>query len=125
MNVLGYRESADNGLSFELLIDGEFLGKLVGGEEGGIPYWSIVEDLPSAGTDDGSERKIVCVCSCGEYGCGHTSCGMERAGDSIKLCEFAGDATKPGSVFVVSLKNYHGVVTAIVARAKMHQEMER
>jgi hypothetical protein len=75
--------------------------------------------------DEDPERRIVCVCSCGEYGCGHTSCRVEQAGDLIRLCKFAGDASKPESVFVVSLTNYRDVIAAIVARARAHRETEK
>ena len=38
MNTLGYECTADNGLSFVLLVDGTPLVSLVGSPDGGIPF---------------------------------------------------------------------------------------
>ena len=124
MNTLDFRESMDNGLSFELLIDGTPLGDLVGGERGGFPYWLVDGDLPRWGEDASSGRRIVCVCECGEYGCGHTSCLVELKGEVVRFREFEGAASKPGKLFVVSVMKYRSVVSAIVARANARREAD-
>ena len=46
MNALSFRTSTENGLSFELLVDGEPLGKLIGSRDTEIPFWLIDDDLP-------------------------------------------------------------------------------
>ena len=90
MPTLSYRCTEDNGLSFELLVDGEPLGALVGARDTAFPYW-IVEDglprYPPHGTPDDPDARIVCVCNCGEYGCGHTGCRMTREGDEVNVAQ--------------------------------------
>jgi hypothetical protein len=85
MNTLGYRCTEDNDLSFELLLDGQTLGALVGARDTAIPYWIIENDLPHwppRGEPHDPEIRIACLCSYGEYGCGHTLCRVIRDGDN-------------------------------------------
>ena len=120
MNVLGFRESSDHGLSFELLVDGELVGRLVGGEKTGIPYWLIADDLPRLET---SGRTIVSVCSCGEYGCGSTSCRVVVEGDRILWGDFDG-TTSTGVAISFDWYPYRKVVSEIVSRAHGYREPE-
>lgn len=46
MNNLAYRTSEENGLSFELVVDGQSLASLIGSRDAEIPYWIIDDDLP-------------------------------------------------------------------------------
>jgi len=46
MSTLSYRFSPDNGLSFELLVDGAALGEVLADGNEGIPYWIVEDDLP-------------------------------------------------------------------------------
>jgi hypothetical protein len=123
MNRFGYRESMNNGLSFELLIDGDFIGLLVGGEKGGIPYWAVGEDLPTPGVEE-SGRRVVSVCGCGEYGCGNTSCLGEVGGDLVRLHSFGGVVSKPHAVYSVGAEEYRGVIAEIVAKAKARRNQD-
>jgi hypothetical protein len=46
MPTLSYRCTEDNGLSFELLVDGEPLGALIGSRDTAFPYWIVEDGLP-------------------------------------------------------------------------------
>ena len=132
MNELAYRRTDENGLSFELLIDGDRLGDLVGAQDAAIPYWIIEDDLPSfppQGSSQHPELRIVAVCSCGEYGCGHTQCRVIRTEDGVVFRDFDIDCTPEGSRkrFAFTRDNYDHVVGEIVdaaRRYKQHQEQE-
>ena len=123
MNTLSFRCTDDNGLSFELLVDGRPLGELVGAQNWAIPYWDVDDDLPywpPHGPGRDRDIRIVCCCSCGEYGCGHTYCRVIREGEEVVFREFGSDASGEGrrQVFRFTAANYQAVVTAIVARAR-------
>jgi hypothetical protein len=120
--TISYRCTEDNGLSFELLVNGQSLGTLVGARDTAFPYW-IVEDgmphRPPHGEPPDPEVCIVCVCSCGEYGCGHTQCRVVRDGEEVVFRGFDGDVSAEGSTkeFRFSQANYEAVVAEIVCRA--------
>jgi hypothetical protein len=82
MNTIDYRSIDENGLSFELLIDGWPFGELIGVPNASIPVWLFENDLPSyssfdsPGQDD--ETRIIAVCGCGEYGCRRSLCRVVR-----------------------------------------------
>jgi hypothetical protein len=123
VNALSYRTSTENGLSFELLVDGQPLHELVGGEDGGIPYWDVEDDLPyypPHGERREPDSRIVCVCSCGEYGCGHTRCRVERRDDVVVWRGFDCDVSETGRsmVFEFAGENYDAVVSGIVRDAR-------
>src|SRR5690606_16416216 len=46
MPHLSYRCTEDNGLSFELLVDGDPLGDLIGSSDTMFPYWIVEDGLP-------------------------------------------------------------------------------
>jgi hypothetical protein len=126
MPTLGYRCTEDNGLSFELLVDGQPLGALVGATDTAIPFWIIEDDLPywpPHGRQRDADIHIVCVCSCGEYGCGHTHCRVIREGDEVVFRDFDVDVSAEGSrrEFRFSRANYEAVVAEIVSRARAQQ----
>ena len=128
MNTLSFQSSSDNGLSFELFVDDKRLGDLIGDGNEGIPYWIIEDDLPSwppHGEPRQEKVRIISVCSCGEYGCGHTRCSVEIKADSVVFSKFAGDI-KDGEqwVFVFPRQNYCEVVSKIVQRASEQRNVD-
>jgi hypothetical protein len=129
MPTLSYRCTDDNGLSFELLVDGHPLGALVGSRDTAFPYW-IVEDgiphYPPHGVSDYPGARIICVCSCGEYGCGHTGCRVTRDGDEVVLNEFDFDVTPEGvgKEFRFSAANYDAVCKNIADLARAQRERD-
>jgi hypothetical protein len=119
MNKLSYRLTDDNGLSFELLVDGEPLGDRVGARDNAVPYWIVHDDLPHyppGGAQPDPEIRIVAVCSCGEYGCGHTSCRVIPEAGCVTFCDFDGDANRVGrqKTFQFTRSNYDAVVSELV-----------
>jgi hypothetical protein len=129
MNELGYRRTDENGLSFELLVDGEPLGDIVGAQDAAIPYWIIDDDLPYLpphGAARHSEIRIVTVCSCGEYGCGHTECRVIRLTDSVVFRDFDMDCTPDGKTkqFTFTPENYDRVVGQIVNEAQKYKQQQ-
>jgi hypothetical protein len=119
MNTLSYRCTDDNGRSFELLVDGRPLGELVGAQDHAIPYWIVKDDLPHYppdGEEADPEIRIVAVCSCGEYGCGHTQCRVISEGDGITFRDFDVAVSPEGkqTVFRFARSNYDAVVREVV-----------
>lgn len=128
MITLAYRSSTENGLSFELLVDGVALGEVLGDGNEGIPYWIVEDDLPywpPHGAPRESEYRIVTVCCCGEYGCGHTRCRVIKASDTVTLRDFAGDVAAAGGarILTFSRSGYEQVVGEIVARSRRQKAM--
>jgi hypothetical protein len=85
MNELTYRTSAENGLTFDLIVDGKPLPQLAEGHYAGIPYWIIENDLPNWEPEPPCKQdcdRVVSVCECGEYGCGHTRCRIEKSSEN-------------------------------------------
>ena len=130
MNTLAYRISEQNGLSFELLVDGEPLAALVSAPDLEIPYWIIHNDLPTfpPGADGADPHiRIIAVCSCGEYGCGHTRCRVKRTDDdSVVLHDFDVVCSPEGrkQQFEFSRLNYDTVVGEIAELARKQQERD-
>lgn len=118
MNTLSYRCTDDNGLSFELLVDGQPLGERVSSTHAAIPYWIIETGLPHL-TEAEPDVRMVAVCSCGEYGCGHTRCRVVRDGDVVLFYDFDLDIRTKGrgEVFEFARSNYDEVVSEIVRLA--------
>ena len=129
MNTLSYRTTDQNGLSFELAVDGRSLGELVGARDWAFPYWDVLDDLPRwppHGESREPDVRIVCCCSCGEYGCGHTQCRVVSEGDEVVFRDFDVDATSEGrrKIFRFPVANYRSVVSAIVALAQQRMRAE-
>ncbi len=127
LNTLSYRCTDDNGLSFELLVDGTALATLIGSQDSQIPYWIIDDNLPCYppdGAPDDPEVRIVNVCSCGEYGCGHAECRVVHEGESVIFCDFDGNVTRAGAAkrSHFSRANYDQVVREIVRRASAYED---
>jgi hypothetical protein len=130
MNVLGYTGSDDNGLSFELLIDEQPLGVVVGGRDSAIPYWIVDNDLPRyppSGPTENPAVRIVAVCSCGEYGCGHTRCEVVHEDSVVVFKNFDVDVTPEGRKmeFRFAVENYKRVVSEIVAQVREYQNAQQ
>lgn len=129
MPTLSYRCTDDNGLSFELLVDDQALGALVGSRDTAFPYWIVEDGLPRwppHGLIEDPEIRIVCVCNCGEYGCSHTRCRVTRRGDEVVFHEFAFDVTKEGAQmqFWFGASNYDEVCREIAAVARGQRERD-
>jgi hypothetical protein len=137
MNVLSCHTNTDHGLSFELFVDGQPLHELVGGEDGGIPYWIVEDDLPylppmtsgrskTIGTPRLPHTHIVCVCSCGEYGCGHTRCQVERRDSRVLWSEFDIHVSDAGRsrIFQFTRENYDVVVADMVRQAQSQKQLD-
>lgn len=132
MNALTLQILDDLGLSFVLLVDGRPMGDLVSTlVDSLIPYWIVDDDLPrfpplgeSAGD---SVTRIIAVCSCGEYGCGHTRCQVHSDGDRVVLEDFENDVSDTGRTrrFEFKLPNYNAIVREVVARAQAHKALEK
>jgi len=119
LNALSFRQTDDNGLSFELLVDGKPFGASVGARDNAIPYWIIEDDLPHFpphGEQRDPELRIIAVCTCGEYGCGHTRCRVIAEGDFVTFRDFDLDVSREGSkkVFWFPRLNYEAVVSELV-----------
>jgi hypothetical protein len=122
MPTLSYRCTEENGLSFELLVDGEPLGDLLGAHDTAFPHWMVEDGLPRwpHGPPDAPEERIVGVCSCGEYGCSHARCRVTREGDDVIFHEF-GFVRK---VFRFGAANYDAVCKEIAAIARQYRERD-
>lgn len=124
MQTLSVRTTDDNGMSFELYVDNVRLCELIGGDNPAFPYWIVEDDLPhfppQKNVDSSSPTKrIICVCSCGEYGCGHTHCTVDKGGDFVVFRDFAPETSETGRnmQFTFSRRNYDEVVSEIVSAA--------
>jgi hypothetical protein len=129
VNQLSYCTHSEHGLSFELFVDGQSLYELVGGADGGIPYWLVDDDLPYVppiGTPRLPHNHIVCVCGCGEYGCGHTRCQVERQDDEVLWSRFDIDVSEAGRsrIFQFTRENYDAVIANIVRRALVQKQLD-
>jgi hypothetical protein len=126
MATLSFRCTEDNGLSFELMVDGQPLGQLVGARDTAFPYWIVDDDLPYLPPHGGKrvpDTRIVCVCSCGEYGCGHTACRVVQEREGVVLRDFDVDVSAEGSKkeFRFSSANYSAVTAEIVSLARQQR----
>lgn len=129
MPTLSYRCTEENGLSFELLVDGEPLGVLIGSQDTAFPYWIVEDGLPRWPPHSPSEApdvRIICVCSCGEYGCGHAQCHVFRHGDEVVFNRFDVDVDREGArkEFRFRAVNYDAVCTEIAERAQQQRERD-
>jgi hypothetical protein len=125
MHTLSYRTTSENGLSFEWLIDGQSLPALLGvpADERGMPYWVWLSGLPSgAQIDEPEGRVLVSACSCGEPGCGHTSCALTHEPGIVTMAHFWSDQTDITSplTFAVSAEPFHAVVAAITESSRTY-----
>ena len=129
MNKLSYRCTEDNGLSIELLIDGQPLVELVDLGDTLIPYYLFEGDLPLGywGAGDPSIRCIG-VCICGHAGCGAAECRVMREGDVVVFRDFSANVNpryewkeKGGKEFRVTSVNYDSVIADIMKQVADYQ----
>ena len=129
MSTLSYSSSPDNGLSFDLLVDDATLGEVLGDGNEGIPYWIIEDDLPywpPHGSPRDPDYRIVTVCSCGDYGCGHSRCRVTKTADSVTFHNFAGDVGPNcmTRVFTFPRSDYDRTVSGIGAEARRQKQRD-
>ncbi len=122
MPILSFRCPRENELFFELLVDGEPLGALVGSQGAGIPARIVDDGLPGYppyGESSSPEIRIVCVCNCGDYGCDHTQCRVTRVGDEVVFDDFTFDVSseRAGKEFRFAAENYDAVCREVAALA--------
>lgn len=137
MNILGYRCSENHILSFELSIDGEDIGKVIGSNNTAIPYRLFLVGLalpPLDRLSSMTDERIIAVCSCGQYGCGCTRCKIVRSWDNnIVFRDFIMNPRASTSVFNLLLyyfspTNYEDVVTRIfreIQESEIVQHVEK
>jgi hypothetical protein len=126
VNTLRVQITSGNGLSFDLLIEGQRIGELIDDGNEGIPYWIVEDDLPYWPPHAKPAEKdvyIVSVCSCGEYGCGHSRSQIEKGIECVILQKFEGDVGKKGEelVYEVSRQDYDEAVSIVVREANMRK----
>jgi len=107
MNVLSYRTTEDNGLSFDLLVDGEPIQHLCESDSIGVPYWYLENGLTPI-TVMGTEHRIVAVCGCGETGCGFLDCIVTENEEEVTFDFFDGKL-----IFKFAMENYRQVLDEI------------
>jgi len=136
MNILGYRTVENHTLSFELLVDDEPIGKVVGSSDTAIPYWLFKNGValsPIARLGSGTEKRVVAVCACGAFGCSCIRCDVVQSWDgNIVFRDFTRNLFSSNSVFNLlmfsfSAVNYDFVVTDIfqkIQESKIIQQLE-
>jgi hypothetical protein len=122
MNTISFEVSEENGLSFELLVDGKPMGSILGDGNEGIPYWLAKDGLPTyppSGATADPLLRIVSVCGCGEYGCGHSRCNVKQSDETVEFLEFTGDVGAKGKTlhFKFPLVQYQAVCEQIARQA--------
>lgn len=110
MNVLSYRTSDLNDLTFVLLIDDVPLHELYESDTVGIPYW-LLEGQLTATTIMGEIHYIVSVCDCGEPGCGRVACKVTEEDGTVTFSDFKSLATD--LTFKFTAENFHQVMDEI------------
>ena len=129
MNTLSVDVSNDNGLSFELLVDGKPMGEVLGDGNEGIPFWIVKHGLPTyppTGESADSLIHIVSVCGCGEYGCGHSRCTIIQRESTVEFSGFEGDVGTKGAAlrFEFPLSQYKAVCELISEKTHEHLSAE-
>ena len=123
MNQLTVKVTDENGKSFELLVDGVPLFELLNDGNDGIPYWIVEDDLPyfpPHGTPRQEGIRIVTVCNCGEYGCGHSHCRVTKTEQNVVFDQFQCDRRKEPETtrFTFDRAQYDDVVRTIVTETQ-------
>ena len=114
------------GLYFDLLVDGVPIQDLLHSGDAGIPYWLVQNGLPfyspERGNIQNSHIRLVAVCGCGEYDCGHTRCTVKRIDDRVVFEDFIGerDHARPSASFVFAAAEFDAVEKFMAITA--HQE---
>lgn len=136
INILDYQsiENQNDTLSFELLVDGKSISQLVGTLDKAIPYWlfkngtalSPIEHLRS-----NTEKRVVAVCSCGQWGCSSTRCDVVKSWDgNIIFRDFLTKISSSASefnifMFCFSPINYNSVITGIFQKIEEYEIIQQ
>ncbi|MDQ6786949.1 MAG: hypothetical protein M3033_09095 [Acidobacteriota bacterium] len=126
INILSYETCEENGLSFELILDGKPLADYVKFKDTKIPYWIIDKGLPRYGFDieDKIDERIVAVCSCGEYGCDCVLCEVQFDNQFVTLKGFRrerGSDLKQVE-FKLNSENFHDIESKISKDAEKYNQ---
>lgn len=123
VNILSYRSTDDHKRSFELLVDNQPIRKFANSSASSIPsrlFKNGLALLPVDHLDNATKKRIVAVCSCGEWGCGSIRCDVSKSWDeNIIFRDFTIDPlhSKPTSnmlMFSFSAANYDSVISEIL-----------
>jgi hypothetical protein len=136
MNILDYRSIENHTLSFELLVDGKSISKLVGTSDTAIPYRLFNNGIalsPIERLNSNIEKRVVAVCSCSEWGCSSIRCDVVRSWDgNIIFRDFLTKISSPASefnafIFCFSPVNYDSVMTEIFQKIEEYEiiQLER
>jgi hypothetical protein len=134
MNILDYLSIEDYTLSFELLVDGQPISKLVGTSDTVIPYRLFKNGIalsPIKRLSSNIEKRVVAVCSCGEWGCSSTRCDVVKSWDeNIIFRDFLTKISSPASefngfMFYFSPVNYDSVMTEIFQKIEEHEIIQQ
>jgi hypothetical protein len=118
MNKLTFECTTSNTLSFILKVDGKSILDAIGRGEDEIPAWICEDGIPSLPPGNlVSDRVIVAVCGCGEYGCGNTNARLERKLGRVRLFNVEG-ICGPNSAFEFEELEFDQVSEEIAALAK-------
>jgi hypothetical protein len=126
MNVLTFKVTDTNGLSFKLYVDGKPLVKKdTSGDE--ITSWYCEEGVPTYPPYESDARRIMLGnCDCGEYGCGNTNAEIERSDEMVYLSNFAGDGHLGLIPLTFSKSNFDDISRQICDLAIAHKnEIEK
>jgi hypothetical protein len=125
MNLLSYKTSKLNGLSFELLVDGKPLAEYVGFKHTAFPYKIVKIGIPIYRWTD---EKIVAVCDCGEYGCDCVLCKVKISDHVVIFSDFRRERGSDLSQveFKFSSDNFLDIESKIKSESdKKHKSFEK
>jgi hypothetical protein len=97
MNILNFKPIYENhGICIDLYIDDKSIYEIFDKNIYSLPYWIFDDDLPyyPPGEKENNSRRIIGVCSCGEYGCGNINCEIKETRENIEIFDFQGDVRK-------------------------------
>ena len=130
LNKLSFQTEEENArrciLWFELLIDGETVENLLGDEKA-IPHYYFEDDgndLPHFFDYENRKHHLLGVCTCGNDGCGHIACEIEKSENFVVFrVYFYGSNKHPKDVkFKFSRENYDSAIGEIKRQAKEYKE---
>jgi hypothetical protein len=113
MNVLTFKVTDTNGLSFKLYVDGKPLIKKDTTEDE-LTSWYCEAGIPTYPPYDANANRIMLGnCGCGEYGCGNANASIERTHEMVRLTNFSGVGRFGLKPLVFSRANFDDVATQI------------
>lgn len=117
-NQLDFCVTEANGLSIELLVNGELIDRLEEGGNRAIPYFYFEDDLPNYfNYFRGRKEFLLGVCSCGESGCGAAGCVVVKDDEYVFFRELFVDGYEfpKDFEFKFARANYDEVVERILS----------